>query len=226
MNLAVALPKTITFTDGGGAPQQLTTTATSLQELLGQRGLQMGPLDSASTTSLVNGAAISITRNAVTQVTETAPIAPPMQTIEDPTMNAGTTKVDTPGQAGEQVQNFTVNTTNGKETARTATGAPQVTKQAVGGVMRKGTKKAQPAIGSTAKWDQIAKCESGGNWSINTGNGYYGGIQFDKQTWNAYGGSQYASRPDLATKQEQIAVAEKVRDDRGGYGAWPVCGKK
>ena len=51
-------------------------------------------------------------------------------------------------------------------------------------------------------------------------------MQFDKQTWNAYGGSKYAPRADLATKEEQIAVAEKVRDDRGGYGAWPVCGKK
>ncbi|MFC5063848.1 transglycosylase family protein [Actinomycetospora atypica] len=226
MNLAVALPKTITFVDGGGAPQQLTTTATSLQDLLAQRGLQMGPLDAASQTSLVDGAAITITRNAVTQVTETKPIAPPMQTVEDPTMNAGTTKVDQPGQAGEQVQAFTVNTTNGKETARTATGAPTVTKAPVGGVIRKGTKKDAPAIGSTAKWDRMAKCEAGGDWSINTGNGYYGGLQFDKQTWNAYGGGKYAARADLASKEEQIAVAEKVRDARGGYGAWPVCGKK
>ena len=96
----------------------------------------------------------------------------------------------------------------------------------MGGVIRKGTKKDEPEIGDTSKWDAIAQCESGGDWSINTGNGYYGGIQFDKQTWNAFGGDQFAPRPDLASKQEQIAVAEKVRDSRGGYGAWPVCGKK
>ena len=75
-------------------------------------------------------------------------------------------------------------------------------------------------------WDKLAQCESGGNWNINTGNGYYGGIQFDKQTWNAYGGSKFAPRADLASREEQIAVAEKVRADRGGFGAWPVCGKK
>jgi uncharacterized protein YabE (DUF348 family) len=226
MNLAVQLPKTVTFVDGGGAPQTLTTTASSIQEFLGQRGVPMGPADTITPGAggLTNGSTVTITRNLVTQVSETSPIAPPMQTISDPTMNAGTTKVDKPGQAGEQVQNFTVRTTNGKEIGRNALGAPTVTKQAVGGVIRKGTKKAEPSIGSTAKWDQIAKCESGGDWSINTGNGYYGGIQFDKQTWNAFGGSQYAARPDLASKNEQIAVAEKVRDSRGGYGAWPVCG--
>jgi uncharacterized protein YabE (DUF348 family) len=229
MNLSVQLPKTVTFIDGGGAPQTMTTTAASLQQFLAQHGVPMGPADTVSPlgpNGLTNGATIAITRNAVTQVTETAPIAPPMQTISDPTLNAGQTKVDQPGQAGEQVQNFTVNLTNGKEVGRTATGAPTITRAPVGGVIRKGTKKAQPAIGSTAKWDAIARCESGGDWSINTGNGYYGGIQFDKQTWNAYGGSQYAPRPDLASKAEQIAVAEKVRDSRGGYGAWPVCGKK
>jgi hypothetical protein len=190
----------------------------------------MGPADTISPlgpNGLTNGATIAITRNAVTQVTESAPIAPPMQTISDPTLNAGQTKVDQPGQAGEQVQNFTVNLTNGKEVGRTATGAPTITKAPVGGVIRKGTKKAQPAIGNTSRWDAIAKCESGGDWSINTGNGYYGGIQFDKQTWNAYGGSQYAALPSQATREQQISVAEKVRDGRGGsYSAWPVCGQK
>lgn len=229
MSLSVQLPKTVTFVDGGGAPQTLTTTASSIQQFLSQRGVPMGPADTVAPlgpNGLVNGSTITITRNAVTQVTETAPIAPPMQTISDPTMDAGTTKVDQPGQAGEQVQSFTVNLTNGKETGRTALGPATVTKAPVGGVLRKGTKQAEPAIGDTSKWDAIAKCESGGDWSINTGNGYYGGIQFDKQTWNAYGGSQYAPRPDLASKAEQIAVAEKVRDARGGYGAWPVCGSK
>ncbi len=229
MNLAVQLPKTVTFVDGAGAPQTLTTTASSVQQFLSQRGVPMGAADTIAPlgpNGLVNGATISIIRNAVTQVSETSPIAPPMQTVSDPTMTAGTTKVVQPGQAGEQVQNFSVSTTNGKEVGRTALGPATVTKAAVGGVIHKGTKKAQPAIGDTSKWDAIASCESGGDWSINTGNGYYGGIQFDKQTWNAFGGSQYAPRPDLASKAEQIAVAEKVRDSRGGYGAWPVCGSK
>lgn len=71
-------------------------------------------------------------------------------------------------------------------------------------------------------WDKVADCESSGNWSINTGNGYYGGLQFTQSTWTAYGGGTYASRADLATKREQILIAEKVLKGQGP-GAWPVC---
>src|SRR5262245_24857591 len=71
-------------------------------------------------------------------------------------------------------------------------------------------------------WDSLAACESGDDWSINTGNGYYGGLQFSSSTWQAYGGGEYASRPDLASRDEQIIVAERVAAD-GGFGAWPSC---
>ncbi|WP_329302972.1 transglycosylase family protein [Streptomyces sp. NBC_00659] len=71
-------------------------------------------------------------------------------------------------------------------------------------------------------WNKVAACESSGNWSINTGNGYYGGLQFTRSTWEAYGGKAYAGRADQATKDQQIAVAEKVLKGQGP-GAWPVC---
>jgi hypothetical protein len=71
-------------------------------------------------------------------------------------------------------------------------------------------------------WDQVAQCESGGNWSINTGNGYSGGLQFSPSTWRAYGGSGSASG---ASREEQIAVAERVLAAQG-WGAWPVCSRK
>jgi hypothetical protein len=74
-----------------------------------------------------------------------------------------------------------------------------------------------------ANWNAIAACESGGNWSINTGNGFYGGLQFTQQTWLGYGGGQYASSANLATPSEQIAVAQRVLGGQG-IGAWPVCG--
>jgi nucleoid-associated protein YgaU len=73
-------------------------------------------------------------------------------------------------------------------------------------------------------WDGVAECESGGNWSINTGNGYYGGLQFSAGTWAAYGGLAYAPRADLATKDQQIAVAERTLAGQGA-GAWPSCGR-
>lgn len=82
------------------------------------------------------------------------------------------------------------------------------------------TAPADAASGST--WDRLAQCESSGNWATNTGNGYYGGIQFDQSTWDAYGGDNYASRADLASRSEQIAVAEKVLHAQG-WGAWPSC---
>ena len=73
-------------------------------------------------------------------------------------------------------------------------------------------------------WDAVAQCESSGNWAINTGNGYYGGLQFSQSTWAAFGGTEYAPRADLATKAQQIAVAERTLDVQGP-GAWPTCGK-
>ncbi|MFI0960008.1 transglycosylase family protein [Streptomyces sp. NPDC021080] len=88
---------------------------------------------------------------------------------------------------------------------------------------------ALPLVGATGAhaadvgtWNKVAACESSGNWSINTGNGYYGGLQFTRSTWEAYGGQAYARRADLATRDQQIAVAEKVLKGQGP-GAWPVC---
>lgn len=71
-------------------------------------------------------------------------------------------------------------------------------------------------------WDALAKCESGGNWSINTGNGYYGGLQFSYATWQGYGGGEFAEYPHEATREEQITVAERLRAARG-YQPWPAC---
>ncbi|MHA5049524.1 transglycosylase family protein [Streptomyces sp. SD15] len=74
-----------------------------------------------------------------------------------------------------------------------------------------------------SEWDAVAQCEAGGNWSINTGNGYYGGLQFSASTWAAYGGTAYASTADQASKSQQIAIGEKVLAGQG-KGAWPTCG--
>ncbi|WP_254812392.1 transglycosylase family protein [Streptomyces cavourensis] len=76
---------------------------------------------------------------------------------------------------------------------------------------------------SVATWDAVAQCESGGNWSINTGNGYYGGLQFSQSSWAAAGGTQYAPRADLATKGQQIATAERLLAMQGP-GAWACAG--
>jgi LysM repeat protein len=84
---------------------------------------------------------------------------------------------------------------------------------------------ATPASSGGANWSAIAACESSGNWSANTGNGFYGGLQFTQQTWLAYGGGRYASSANLATSAQQIAVAQRVLAGQG-IGAWPVCGAR
>lgn len=71
-------------------------------------------------------------------------------------------------------------------------------------------------------WDALAQCESGGNWAINTGNGYYGGLQFSLGTWQGYGGGEFAAYPHDATREQQITVAERLRAARG-YQPWPAC---
>jgi hypothetical protein len=84
-----------------------------------------------------------------------------------------------------------------------------------------------PAVSGGSTWDSLAQCEAGGNWSINTGNGYSGGLQFAPGTWQAFGGGAYAPTAGQASREQQIAVAEKVRAANGGsYSAWPGCRSK
>jgi nucleoid-associated protein YgaU len=82
---------------------------------------------------------------------------------------------------------------------------------------------ATSASADSVNWTAIANCESSGNWAANTGNGFYGGLQFTQSTWDAYGGDQYAASADQASESQQIAVAEQVLAGQG-IGAWPVCG--
>ena len=108
----------------------------------------------------------------------------------------------------------------------TSTSAVTVAKIAVTGAVLGGSGIAMTSHAGAAtdsEWDQVARCESSGNWAINTGNGYQGGLQFTPATWSAFGGGEYASEAQLATKEQQIVVAERVLA-RQGSGAWPVCG--
>ena len=102
----------------------------------------------------------------------------------------------------------------------------RVTGVAVAGVatVAGGMASASSAQAATV-WDRVAACESGGNWSINTGNGYYGGLQFSDRTWDAFGGERYAATANRASKAQQITVAQKVLASQGP-GAWPTCGAR
>ncbi|WP_416564614.1 transglycosylase family protein [Nocardia testacea] len=100
-----------------------------------------------------------------------------------------------------------------------------VAKVAVTGAMISGAGVALAGTASAAPdsdWDRLAQCEAGGNWAINTGNGYHGGLQFSQSTWQANGGGEYASTANQASREEQIVVAERVLASQG-WGAWPSC---
>ena len=111
--------------------------------------------------------------------------------------------------------------TTGRMIARSTAGATALALPVVG-FMPLTTGTADAATES--QWDNVARCESGGNWHINTGNGYYGGLQFLQRTWESFGGLAYARRADLAIKEQQLTVAEHVLA-RQGWGAWPVCSR-
>jgi resuscitation-promoting factor RpfA len=106
------------------------------------------------------------------------------------------------------------------------TSAKQVAKIAFTGAVLGGSGLAlagHAGAATDSEWDQVARCESGGNWAINTGNGYQGGLQFSPSTWSGHGGGVYAPAANMASKDEQIAIAERVLASQG-RGAWPVCG--
>ncbi|KAA5836965.1 transglycosylase family protein [Saccharopolyspora hirsuta] len=225
MELVIKTSKDITLIDGAGAPRQLTTTAANIDELLKEQNLQLGAEDTITPGGdqrLVTGAEVRIVRTGSTVVNVTMPIEPPVREIVDNTMFKGEERVEFPGVPGEKIVTTRVTTRNGEEINRETVGE-KVTKEAQEKVVRVGGK--QPP--TSGVWDKLAQCESGGNWAINSGNGYYGGLQFNKSTWDAYGGDQYAPYPHQASREQQIAVAEKVRAARGGgYGAWPGCSSK
>ncbi|MFC4002749.1 transglycosylase family protein [Prauserella oleivorans] len=226
MTLEVKTLKHITLFDGGNAPRELTTNAVTAKELLRELNLSLGPedeIDGGLELRLLDGAEVHISRTGVSVVNETEIIEPEVRYVEDPELEEGKEIVEEEGVPGEKIVTYRVTKKNDREIAREELSS-KVVKEAKEKVVRVGTKEPpQPVISDGAVWDRLAECESGGNWATNTGNGYYGGLQFDKSTWDAYGGDAYAAYPHQASREQQIAIATKVRDDRGGYGAWPSC---
>ncbi|WP_345473144.1 transglycosylase family protein [Glutamicibacter ectropisis] len=164
--------------------------------------------------------------------------------VNDKTLAKGDTEVKTEGEKGERELTLRQETRNGKKGEEEVLKS-KVTKEPVAEVIKVGTKveekkeekqddeknsessskKSADTSNISATWKALAKCESGGNWSINSGNGYYGGLQFSASSWRAVGGTKYAPLPHQATPQEQIAAAEKLRAS-GGWGHWPACSAK
>ena len=222
MSVTIRTAKMITLADGGNAPRQLKTYAVTVRELLKDLNINLGSQDAVlpgEDAKLANGANVAISRDGVTVVTEQQDIDPPVQTIDDPTMNEGDDTVVDPGTPGKREVTYRVAMHNGRETGKVQIASQDIT-PAKPKIIRQGTK---PLPGDEI-WDRIAVCESSSNWHDNTGNGYYGGLQFNNPTWLSNGGGKYAPRADLATREQQIAIANKVRSARG-LEPWECAGK-
>ena len=143
---------------------------------------------------------------------------------EDSSLYEGETSVVRDGSAGLRDVAYRIVYRNGEVTDKKVL-RQNVKRDPVDEIIKVGTKKKPAAnfAGGSSVWDRLAGCEAGGNWAINTGNGYYGGLQFNLGTWHANGGS---GLPSNASRETQIAIATKVRDASGGYGAWPGCAAK
>jgi uncharacterized protein YabE (DUF348 family) len=225
MALPVVSAKTVEL-DDGGAVRTVHIAAARVGDLLAGVGSPLEQSDRVTPGAgapVIDGMHIQVTRNRIEKITERVPLVPPRRRIEDPQMNASREIVEDKGIAGTQDVTFAVSKVNGVEIGRLPVASHVVT-PAREAVVRVGTKPGTevPPVGNGEIWDAISRCEAGGNWAINSGNGYYGGVQFDQSTWERNGGLRFAPRADMASREEQIAVAEVTRA-RQGWGAWPVC---
>jgi resuscitation-promoting factor RpfB len=225
MALPVVSAKTIEL-DDAGVVRNVHLAAARVGDLLAGIGaplLQSDVVTPGAAAQVIDGMHVQVIRNRIEKITERVPLIPPKRRIEDPAMNKDREVVEDPGSPGTQDVTFSVSKVNGVETGRLPV-ASHVIAPAREAVVRIGTKPGTdiPEVSNGEIWDAISRCEAGGNWAINTGNGYYGGVQFDQNTWERNGGTRFAPRADMATREEQIAVAEVTRA-RQGWGAWPVC---
>ncbi|HEX6198074.1 MAG TPA: ubiquitin-like domain-containing protein [Jiangellaceae bacterium] len=223
LDLKIRTPKTISLVVGGDE-RQVTTTAITVRQALRDLEVSLGDRDRvkpALESRVTAGSTVTVDRVTTEKETVTVPIE--YETVEEPddSLFVDQTSVEQEGADGEKKQVIEIVYVNGEETERDVVSEEVVT-EPTNRIVRVGTQE-RPAISDESVWDALAQCESGGNWSINTGNGYYGGLQFNLQTWQAYGGSGY---PHENSREEQIRIAIKLRDDRGGYGAWPACADK
>ncbi len=241
LTLAVTTPKKVTFV-ADGKTRTVTSTSSTVFGLLAELGVTK-KLDDVVTpampTALDDGMKVVLKRVVTKQERTTEAIGYSTTQQKDSSLYKGQTKVVTPGKKGSKVVVRKKTWVDGKLTT-TKVVSQKVTRKPVTAVVKVGTKSrpaaspdtsssSSPSAGNTsgaginlansAMWDRIAQCESGGNWHINTGNGYYGGLQFATASWLANGGDDFASRADLASRAEQITVANRYYA-KAGLGPW------
>jgi resuscitation-promoting factor RpfB len=215
-----------------GQSKAVTTTAITVREALADAGITLANLDRVSPAlevRVTDGLTLTVNRVVAEKRTVTVTVQHDVTRKNDSSLYEGETQVEVEGRDGKierVVEVLIVDGLAGEQRVLSEkTVVAPVTQVVLVGTKERPTPTPTPidTSGDGGVWDQLAECESGGNWSINTGNGYYGGLQFSLGTWQAFGGSGY---PHENSKAEQIRIATKVRDAHGGYGDWPACAAK
>jgi uncharacterized protein YabE (DUF348 family) len=229
MDLSVITPKTLVVKIADHKKQHKTLAALTVADALRQLGVKADGNDKVKPglgSVIHDGDKVVLTKIGVVRRRVTESVQFPTVRKHDSSLYSDQTQVVRPGKDGSRKVLYKIFFENGHRDHAKALRS-KVLRAPVAQIVKVGTK-SRPApapvtSSGSGVWDRIAACESGGNWAANTGNGYYGGLQFSLSTWHSYGGS---GRPDQNSREAQIAIAEKVRAAEGGYGAWPVCGAR
>ncbi len=238
LSLTITTPKRVTLT-ADGKTRTVTTTAADVAALLGAEHLTLGAYDElapAASTTVTAGMKVTVRRVVIKTVTESQPIAHATTRQPSNALYAGQQQTSVVGKDGVKVLTIRQVWVDGRlrssTTVSTKATTQPVTEVVIVGAKQQPVVTAAPStststsasgaglnLANSAMWDRIAQCESGGNWQINTGNGYYGGLQFDYSSWLANGGADFAPRADLATRDQQITVANRYYA-RAGLSPW------
>jgi uncharacterized protein YabE (DUF348 family) len=230
-NLSLRAPKQVAVVHDH-TKQSVVTTDATVAQLLSTLNIHVGPNDKlapAAGAVVTPGMRVVLQRVRIKYVTHHRAVPYDVVRRHDSSMYEGDTKVLKAGHEGSQDLTYRVVLIDGKIVKRTVvtkhvTSRPKTQVEKVGTKHRPAPKTSSGGSTSGLNWDAVANCESGGNWHINTGNGYYGGLQFSSSTWLNNGGGAYASRADLASRDQQIAIATKLYN-QSGSSSWPVCGQ-
>ena len=232
----IATPKTVTI-HAAGKKQNVTTTAQTVAGAFAAAKIRADGNDKLSvplTAKLVDGASVRYIRVTESDVTQKVSVA--FETVRKQTsrLDKGDTEIEVKGVKGVRTVTYKVVRHDGKTVSKKQTSA-KVTKKPVTQVVLVGTKEVpeeesssgggstpSASVATGSVWDRLAQCESSGNWSMNSGNGFYGGLQFMLSTWRAYGGKGY---PHQNSRAQQIAIAQKLQAS-AGWGQWPACSRK
>lgn len=225
LDLEIVTPKTVTVKVGDHKPSNEQVPALTVLDALDNLEVKVDKDDKVTPKQgaiLQDGDKIVVTR--VRTLTRRATVDIDFETIErtDSSMYVDQSRTVRLGLEGSRDVLYRITFENGERTARTELTSSPIS-EPVEAIVRVGTKERPVTTnfaGGSSVWDELADCESGGNWAADSGNGYYGGLQFNVETWQSYGGTGY---PDENSRETQIAIATKVRDANGGYGSWPAC---